>query len=287
MNNCKVEPISVESGIIEKKGIYFHEASDFAREHLFYPFFGAVYTCDVPYRVSRLKDYPKVYLLFYILEGELQVRCEGMHQTARRDEVIFLDCSIPHQYWAEKRVTFQWLHFEGAFTHVYYELLSGNGVTHSGRLEISLLMENILNHIKNKDSNEHRLSAYIYDILTRLTVRVPSEQSSAIKTALQYMSQNYKTAPSVEQIAAEVSLNPHYFSRLFKEKMGQTPHNYLLSLQLQQAKTLLVESSMNIQQIAEECGFTSSTQFIRAFKSRNAVTPRMFRKYYNPSGFKN
>ena len=67
MNNCKIEPILIESGIIEKDGIYFHEASDFAKKHLFYPYWGAVYTCDIPYRVSRLKDYPKVYLLFYIL----------------------------------------------------------------------------------------------------------------------------------------------------------------------------------------------------------------------------
>lgn len=287
MNNCKIEPILIESGIIEKDGIYFHEASDFAKKHLFYPYWGAVYTCDIPYRVSRLKDYPKVYLLFYILEGELHVKCNGRHQIARKDEVIFLDCSIPHQYWAEKLVTFQWLHFEGAFTNVYYELLSKNGVKHSDKLEISLLLDNILNHIKNKDSNEHRLSAYIYDILTRLTIPPPLNESPAVKSAVHYMSQHYREAPSVEQIAGAVSLNPHYFSRLFKEKMGQTPHSYLLSLQLQRAKTLLIESTLNIQQIAEECGFTSSTQFIRAFKSKNAVTPRMFRKYYNPKGFKN
>ena len=220
MNNCKIEPILIESGIIEKDGIYFHEASDFAKKHLFYPYWGAVYTCDIPYRVSRLKDYPKVYLLFFILEGELHVKCNGRHQIARKDEVIFLDCSIPHQYWAEKLVTFQWLHFEGAFTNVYYELLSKNGVKHSDKLEISLLLDNILNHIKNKDSNEHRLSAYIYDILTILTIHPPLNESPAVKSAVHYMSQHYREAPSVEQIARGSFSKPPLFLQTFQGKDG-------------------------------------------------------------------
>lgn len=287
MDSHKIKPILVESGIIKKEGIYFHDPSDLAKEYLFYPFFGAVYTCTLPYRVSRLTDCLTVYLLFYILEGELHVRCNGRHQVARKDDVIFLDCNLPHQYWAEKQVTFQWLHFEGGLTPLYYELLSQNGVCHPGKAEISLLLGNILNLIKIKESNEHRLSAYIYDILTRLTVQTQTIGSSAVKSAVRYMSLHYREAPTLEQISEHVSLNLHYFSRLFKQKMGVSPHNYLLSLQFQHAKRLLFESSLNIQQIAEECGFMSSSHFIRAFKSKNAVTPAAFRKYYNPAGFKN
>lgn len=287
METNRVKPISIESGIIEKEGIYFHDSSAFAKEHLFYPFFGAVYTCTSPYRVRRSTDYPKVYLLFYILEGELHVKYNGKHQVARRDDVIFLDCSLPHQYWAEDLVSFQWLHFEGALTPLYYELLSQDGVCHSGRSEISLLLANILNYIKNKENNEHRLSSYIYDVLTRLMVQNQSDKSPAVISAVRYMSLHYRETPSVEQIARYVALNPHYFSRIFKQQMGLSPHSYLLSLQLQHAKVLLVESTLNIQQIAEECGFMSSTHFIRAFKFKNAVTPMVFRKYYNPSGFKN
>lgn len=285
MTAYKVQPITQESGIIEKRGIYFHDPSDFAKENLFYPFFGAVYTCVPPYRVSRTKeDYPQVYLMVYVLEGEFHVRYNGRHQIARTDDVVFFDCSQPHQYWAEDRVTFQWLHFEGGFTPLYCELLSQDGVCHSGKADISLLLGNILNHIKNKESNEHRLSSYIYDILTRLTLQNSSQESAAIRSAVRYMSQHYRESPSIEEIADHVSLNPQYFSRLFKRQMGSSPHTYLLSLQLNQAKTLLIESTLNVQQIAEECGFTSSTHFIRAFKAKNAVTPMVFRKYYTHPG---
>ncbi|MCH1981731.1 AraC family transcriptional regulator [Ruminococcus sp. OA3] len=287
MPTYKLQPIAKEAGIIEKKGIYFHDPSDFARMHLFYPFFGAVYTCVPPYRVSRPNDYPQFYLILYVLEGELHVQYDGRHQTARTDDVVFFDCSRPHQYWAEKQVTFQWLHFEGGLTPLYCDLLSQDGVCHSGKSEISLLLGDILNHIKNKEISEHRLSSYIYDILTRLTVQNPSRESSSIRSAVRYMSQYYRKAPSIEEIANHVSLNPQYFSRLFKRQMGSSPHSYLLSLQLQNAKTLLIESTLNIQQISEECGFTSSTHFIRAFKSKNLVTPMVFRKYYNVAGFEN
>ena len=100
------------------------------------------------------------------------------------------------------------------------------------------------------------------------------------------MSQHYRQSPSIEEIAAHVSLNPQYFSRLFKRQMGSSPHSYLLSLQLDQAKTLLIESTLNVQQIAEECGFTSSTHFIRAFKAKMRLHRWYSRKYYNVAGFK-
>lgn len=275
-----------EPGLIEKKGIYFHEPSEFAKKYLYHPVFGAVYTCAPPWRVSRTVDCPRIYLLFYILEGDLHIKYNDRHEVAQAGQAVFLDCSRPHQYWAAGQVTFQWLHLEGALAPLYCELLSRNSVCHSGKPEVSMLMDYILTHVDSKKYNEHRLSAYIYDILTRLTIQ-PSKESSSVEEALRYLEDHYQEAPSVETVAAYVSLNPQYFSRLFKQQTGISPHSYLLSLQLRQAKTLLVESSLSVGQIAKSCGFASSTHFIRAFKAKNAVTPTAFRKYYTPSGFEN
>ena len=38
--------IRSEPGIIEKEGIYFHTASAFAQQHLFYGLWGARYLCS-------------------------------------------------------------------------------------------------------------------------------------------------------------------------------------------------------------------------------------------------
>ncbi len=90
----------------------------------------------------------------------------------------------------------------------------------------------------------------------------------------------------LDYILDHVNSGKYNEHRLFKQQTGISPHSYLLSLQLKHAKTLLVESGLTVQQIAAECGFASSTHFIRAFKAKNAVTPAAFRKYYNPSGFR-
>ena len=100
-----------------------------------------------------------------------------------------------------------------------------NSVCHCGKGEISMLLDYILDHVNTGKYNEHRLSAYIYDILTRLTVQ-PARESSCIEEAVQYLTKHFRETPSVEDTAAYVSLNPQYFSRLFKQQTGTSPHNF-------------------------------------------------------------
>ena len=69
-----------------------------------------------------------------------------------------------------------------------------------------------------------------------------------------------------------------HFIRGFKLYTGYTPHEYLLSYRLRQAKQLLSTSSLTIEEIAERCGFNSASHFARAFRSAENTSPTKFRK---------
>ena len=73
--------IRIEPGIIHKNGIYFHSASAFAQQHLFYGLWGAEYICNAPYRVNRKSL--NAFLLFFINTGELHFEYRGQKFTAQ------------------------------------------------------------------------------------------------------------------------------------------------------------------------------------------------------------
>jgi len=85
-------------------------------------------------------------------------------------------------------------------------------------------------------------------------------------------------ALSNEILASQSGISEIYFRRLFKEMFGTTPKQYILELRIKKACKLLMESSSNISEIAEACGFSSVYHFCRAFKSITSLTPTEYSK---------
>ncbi len=276
MDYHELKPRKNESGILHREGIYFHSPSDFAKENLYYIHFGGTYTCTFPYRINR--EHYHTFLLARILEGELHVRFKDYTTCAGEGSIVFLDCKQVHGYWAKSPVTFQWFHFDGCSVQGYFDYLTDqHNICFPGRHELFLSFDSILEELKTDHGNEHRLSFLIHSILGLLAVVDKRKEPPAVTDAIRYMETHYRDNISIEDIAGQLALNPRYFSKLFKKHTDSSPHQYLLALRLRRAKSLLLETSLSVQQISEECGFTSSTHFIRAFKQENDITPQKYR----------
>ena len=98
-----------------------------------------------------------------------------------------------------------------------------------------------------------------------------------IHEAVTYMEQNYKRDLSVEEIADVCNLNRSYFSKLFKDRMGCPPQEFLIRMRLSKATELMKTSSNSIGDIASVCGYPNQLHFSRAFKKRYGVSPREWR----------
>ncbi len=83
---------------------------------------------------------------------------------------------------------------------------------------------------------------------------------------------------SVDELAAEAGFSKYHFSRLFKEMTGTTCHNYLITRRIIFAKSLLIDFSIPITEVAMRSGFNSLATFNRLFKSEIGCTPTEFRK---------
>ena len=116
--------IRFEPGIIEKEGIYFHTASAFAQQHLFYGLWGARYLCSAPYSVRR--KHLNAFLMFYIIRVKCSSHIGIRHSQQAADDIVLIDCNFPHNYYTKREAQFSWFHFHGNASQAYCDLLWKN-----------------------------------------------------------------------------------------------------------------------------------------------------------------
>ena len=86
---------------------------------------------------------------------------------------------------------------------------------------------------------------------------------------------------SLRELGNSVQMSPHYFSQLFKESTGITPHQYVIRCRIERAKNLLREGKLSIAEIAKEVGFVDQSHLHRHFKRLVGVTPKVFFKQFH------
>ena len=76
----------------------------------------------------------------------------------------------------------------------------------------------------------------------------------------------------------EIGYNKDYVRRLFRDRYGKMPLQFLLSERIEYAKKLLdiYGRQMSIKEIAEMCGFSDPLYFSRMFKRAEGKSPAAF-----------
>lgn len=125
-------------------------------------------------------------------------------------------------------------------------------------------------------------------VLVRRSDRVEWSRAGPVdrrlRLAVEYVHDHYAESLSLEEIAGAAFLSEYHFARLFKQLMGVTPHAYLTSVRLEQAKRRLADGELPIAEIALQTGFGSQSHLTRMFKSMTGTTPRVYRRAAHRSG---
>lgn len=82
----------------------------------------------------------------------------------------------------------------------------------------------------------------------------------------------------IEKMAARLGYSPAYCKRVFQRVYGMSPRQYLTGLIVRQAKLLLINSELTVEDIAYQLGYHDVSQFSKQFKRWMNLSPTAFRK---------
>jgi AraC-like DNA-binding protein len=105
-----------------------------------------------------------------------------------------------------------------------------------------------------------------------------AQQDARALRAVQEIEATYPGAVPNERLSRLAGMNMNAFIRMFKRVTGQTPRQYLQSLRLKEAASLLHHSTLSIEAIAEKTGFNDRQHLSLMFRKSFHVTPAQFRK---------
>jgi AraC family transcriptional regulator len=110
-------------------------------------------------------------------------------------------------------------------------------------------------------------------------VRGPKRQYGGLPRAklvraVEYIQDQLDTDLTVSGIAQAVGISPYYFTRLFKESTGQSPHQYVIEARVRKAKELLISGKFTICETAFRVGFVDQSHLTRHFKRVFGLPPK-------------
>ncbi|EIE02730.1 bifunctional helix-turn-helix domain-containing protein/methylated-DNA--[protein]-cysteine S-methyltransferase [Leptospira licerasiae] len=94
-----------------------------------------------------------------------------------------------------------------------------------------------------------------------------------IADAIFYLRKNFKTQPSLEDVAGKLKLSPHHFQRMFTDWAGVSPKKFLQYTTLEYAKSLLKETGSSLLDIALDSGLSGTGRLHDLFINIEGMTP--------------
>ncbi|MEM6641809.1 MAG: AraC family transcriptional regulator [Bacteroidota bacterium] len=98
-----------------------------------------------------------------------------------------------------------------------------------------------------------------------------------------YVKVHFKDRIKLAEVAEQLSMNEQAFSRFFSKSMNKPFFSYLNEYRVNIASRLIIESDLQMSEVAYRCGYDSLPFFYKQFKKYKNYSPLEFRKMYSIS----
>ncbi len=266
--------------------------------------FGCVTQDNGHWHSGRVLD---CHLLIYVTEQSLSMQIGGNVYHANSGDLLFVPKGHPYQPVGDSACTYYVIHFDleeaeresrqppavsalektcHGFAY-FFNSENENTVkldiltTPSNQQIVKdiLLRASKLDLLQNAEQ-KMLLDLYFRELLVSLEHmrRDGIQLSHTVKRVLKYIHDNIDAPLSLSDISQALYLSESYIARLFKKQLGESVVTYITKQKVRLATALLINSDMQVSEIAERIGFSSAYYFTTIFTKYTGMSPSAYRQ---------
>ena len=232
------------------------------------------------------------YQLLYVASGKTHFFFNGKEEIVPAGYMVLYQPRQEqhYEYYGEEQPEVYWVHFTGRdvknilrhFDIPVDKIVFFSGVSSTYQ---HLFKEMIRELQTCRTGYQELIEMYMRQIFL-LIQRTRQESSPTVNTymqkemeqAQQYFQEHYNEDIQIKDYAKSRSMSVSWFLRSFKEFAGQPPAQYLLTLRMNNAVSLLETTDYNVTEISAIIGYDNALYFSRLFKKHKGVSPSEYRK---------
>lgn len=132
---------------------------------------------------------------------------------------------------------------------------------------------------KNIDDYFEEFVSWLNEIADEINSQFDDyKNKSKVHKAIKYINENYNKDLNMAVVSNHISMNYSLFSQTFKQYMGSNFVDYLKKLRINEAKRLLEETDLRVNEVSDKVGYNNEKHFMKIFKNTAGVSPSQYRK---------
>lgn len=228
-------------------------------------------------------QYHRLYLL---RSGRARVSLYDRELTLVPGQVYFLPAFSIKESAVDEVMDKYYIHFlsSSPFFSLYRYLADGYSVPATPATEY-LFKTVVESYAKNTVDAHFKVQGALDLILSDFMSDVMGATSDVVKfdEVLKFIDCNYTRKISLSELAAIMNISPMYFSNYFKRTFKISPKQYILNKRILESQRLLIESRMNVKEIAAAVGFENENYFSEYFAKKVGISALKFRRRQIPT----
>lgn len=202
----------------------------------------------------------KYTLLHYVLSGKGTLYARGGSYPVTAGQAFLILPGEITTYTADTADPwhYRWIGFDGALAERFSQLPPVFSLQ-------SDLFPRLWQLGEDASVAEYRLASALFTLYADL-LEAKTNTNPHVARVVDYIRSSYMQPIRIQQIAAELNLDRRYLSRLFRENMGLSIQDFLVSVRMEEAKQLL-QNGHSVNDSARLAGYEDASNFSKMFKN--------------------
>lgn len=225
------------------------------------------------------------YELHISLEGECSLELADGSRIVPKNKYIVIPPGVGHKI---NRCSEDFFRFSIAFE---INCGSADAVDFGGVRELSeksiFFTRNIAaEQSERKIGSRNMVNSYINGLLIEILRSTgccrrcggEAHTNASIRNAVRFIDNNISRKITVSDVAGAVYISPRQLNRIFSERLGMTAARYIKFVRTERVKEYLLQTGLNIGEIAFLTGFEGEAALCRGFKNETGISPGRWRR---------